>query len=243
MRQLGFWFPDERRYGGSDFVVAPSNETARTWVDRPYAWPDRRLALWGEAGCGKTHLLRLWADRVGALTISGSALRGLPDRLPPGGLAIDDADLAPNDRTLLHWLNCARDVACPVLLAARKPPSAYGAVLPDLVSRLRAFAAVEIGRAEDALLAELAKRLIGRYWRHGDETVEALLPVLPRTPGDMRNALLQTERRLLAEGGRVTAARLRKMLLGDISEPLEDAIGWIDRTKEDRTLPRRTVGK
>jgi chromosomal replication initiation ATPase DnaA len=39
--------------------AAPSNGAALAWLERTADWPDHRLTLWGEPGCGKTHLLRL----------------------------------------------------------------------------------------------------------------------------------------------------------------------------------------
>ena len=49
-----------------DFRAAPSNAAATAWLNRTADWPDRRLLLWGEPGCGKTHLLNIWATRTGA---------------------------------------------------------------------------------------------------------------------------------------------------------------------------------
>ena len=63
MRQLALPFAHRPRFARADFVAAASNAEALAWLDRgrDARWPDHRLALWGEAGCGKTHLLQLWA--------------------------------------------------------------------------------------------------------------------------------------------------------------------------------------
>ena len=92
-QQLALPFPYEPLYDPRDFIAAPSNEAALAWLDRVQDWPERRLTVWGEAGCGKTHLLRNWAARVGAELLDGRALHS-PDALPRhGAVAIDDADL------------------------------------------------------------------------------------------------------------------------------------------------------
>ncbi len=61
--------------------------TERHWPGSDADWPERRLALFGPEGCGKSHLLHIWAERTGrGRTVrpgaDGSGLRCLPD----GGL-------------------------------------------------------------------------------------------------------------------------------------------------------------
>ena len=212
-RQLLLPFGDEPATPAAAFVEAPSNAAALAWLGRVGDWPDRRLAIWGEEGCGKTHLLRTWAAREGADARAGMSLRGLPDRLPPGGLAIDDADAVPDQETLLHWLNAARDAAVPVLLTGRVPPAAYPVRLPDLTSRLRAITAVGIGLAEDELLRELLARMLAeRQWRLDEDFQQWLLPRLPRTPAQLREMVARLDRELLTTGGRITQRAVRDVL-------------------------------
>ena len=74
--QLPLPFPHQPSYAAADFLAAGSNEAALAWLARTGDWPDHRLALWGEAGCGKTHLLRIWAIRHGATVMDGLLCRG-----------------------------------------------------------------------------------------------------------------------------------------------------------------------
>ena len=55
----------------------PPTPLARDWLARPDAWTNGRLVLWGEAGCGKTHLLHLWAASRSAEIMNGATLHGL----------------------------------------------------------------------------------------------------------------------------------------------------------------------
>ena len=61
-------------YARRDFVVAPGNREALAWIDRWPDWPAPALALGGPAGCGKTHLSRIWAERAKAPVIEGHEL-------------------------------------------------------------------------------------------------------------------------------------------------------------------------
>ena len=82
-RQLPLPIPARHAYDEASFLAAGSNEAARTWLGRTEVWPERRLALWGGEDCGKTHLLRIWADRNAAEVIEGPALSGFPEMASP----------------------------------------------------------------------------------------------------------------------------------------------------------------
>lgn len=194
-------FPRVSTHAAVDFVHAPSNDAALTWLDRVADWPQGRLALWGEAGCGKTHLLRRWTDTTGAHYLTGSTLprlEDLPDLPATAGLAIDDADTMAEEATLLHLLNAAGEARLPVLLGARTPPARWPVRLRDLVSRLRAITAVEILPPDDPLLHALLARLFAdRQHRVSSRTQQWLVRRLPRTPGALREAVARLDRAAL----------------------------------------------
>jgi chromosomal replication initiation ATPase DnaA len=211
--QLLLPFSDEPAYAESDFIHAESNAAARAWIARPSEWPERRLAIWGDGGCGKTHLMHIWARRVGASIWAGASLLGLPERLPPGGIGIDDIDAVVDETTLFHWLNGARDAQVPVLLTSRVPPARLPTRLPDLASRLRAFTVVGIDPPEDSLLrALLAHLLSDRQWRLDIDVQERILPLLPRAPARLRAFVARLDRVQLAAGGRVTLGLVKEVL-------------------------------
>lgn len=203
-RQLGLPLPYAPRYAAADFMAAESNEAARAWLARVEAWPERRLALWGEAGTGKTHLLHLWAEANGAALLAGSAL-GAPRSAPKRALAIDAADACADAAALLHVLNGAAEAGCPVLLAGRLPPARWRVDLPDLASRLRAMPAVGIGPAEDELLRALLARLLAERQLAVPAAVQQwLLLRLPRAPGAVCEAVARLDVAALAAGGGIT---------------------------------------
>jgi chromosomal replication initiation ATPase DnaA len=205
VRQLALPFAYVPRFRVEDFIAAPSNAEARAWLGRTAGWPLHRLALYGEAGCGKTHLLQLWAERNGALLLSGPALRRLPELGGSPAIALDDADAAPDETTFLHLLNLAGEMRRPLLLAGRPPPARWRRDLPDLASRLRAMTAVAVGPAEEPLLRALLARLLSdRQLVVGETLQDWLLARLPRHPAALREAVAGLDRQALAAGGRVT---------------------------------------
>jgi chromosomal replication initiation ATPase DnaA len=220
--QLPLPFAHRERYLPDTFWAAPANEEARAWLDRTSEWPDGRLALWGEAGSGKTHLLHIWADRLGATLLDGRTLRGLADLPSTGGIAVDDADTA-EQAALFHLLNAAGEAGLPVLLAARAVPSRWPTTLPDLQTRLRAIVAVGIGRPDDAQLRLLLAKLFADRGIEVAESVQSwLLLRLPRSPAALREAVVRLDQAALARGSAVTRALAAEMLADLLaSEELE----------------------
>ena len=143
--QLLLPFAHAPGYDARDFLPAVSNQEALAWLDA--AWPDRRLALWGPAGCGKSHLLHIWAEQTGRSAADGTGTADLDDLPESGALALDDADTVSPEPLLLHLLNTARDRRLHILLSGRTAPSRWPVRLPDLSSRLRAITAAEIRAA------------------------------------------------------------------------------------------------
>lgn len=202
LRQLPLPLATPPSLPAGPFFEAASNREALAWIERATAWPDQRLLLWGPAGVGKTHLLSRWAEARGGALLAGASLRW-----PAAGaaaLAVDDADLAPEE-PLLHLLNDAARARLPLLLTARASAAAWPIRLADLASRLRGLAAVAIAPPEDDLLrAVLRATCAARQLTVPEPVQEWLLLRLPRTPAALVEATARLDRAALAAGGRVT---------------------------------------
>ena len=218
-RQLGLPFAHQPDFSAVDFLAAPANAAARIWLEDSRTWPSGRLALFGEADVGKTHLLQLWARRRQAIRVQGPALAGLMTMIEedPGhvGVAIDDADLIVDETALLHTLNACAEASVPVLLAGRAPPARWKVRLPDLASRLRALTAVEVEPPDDELLrALLAKLLADRQLAVAPLVQAFLLTRLPRTAAALVETTCRLDRLALATGGRITLRLAAHVLAG-----------------------------
>ena len=147
---------------------------------------------------------------------------GLVSAWPAGALAVDDADLA-GDAALLHLLNAAAEAGQPVLLAARTPPGRWDTALPDLRSRLRAMAAVELPPGDDEFLRTLLVRLLSdRQLAVADSVQDWLLARLPRTPGAVREAAARLDRAALAAGQAVTRPLAAQAVAGLLHDNFAD---------------------
>ena len=196
------------------FLAAACNAAARRWLDHLHDWPDRRLAIFGQAGCGKSHLARAWVGtgRFAQAEAPDPAARPTPDRL-----VIDDADNCPDEHALLHLLNTCAEARTPVLLTGRTPPARWPVRLPDLMSRLRAIQSIAIDPPDDALLrALLTAALADRQLVMAEPVREWLLARLPRTAAALTDAVARLDQASLARQNALTiplaAAALRDLL-------------------------------
>ncbi len=223
--QLPLPFEHQPSYEPGDFIAACSNRDALTWLNAPWSdapWPDHRLALFGPAGCGKSHMLHNWRQRNGAVLLTGPAMNTL-DQVPfQGGLALDDADAVADETLLFHLLNTARDRGLRLLLAARNPPARWPVRLPDLSSRLRAITAAEIAPPDDELFAALLKRLVAdRQLAMSQSAQDWVLHHLPRSPAVLREVVALLDRESLASGVAITRTLAVKVLNQDNFTVLE----------------------
>ena len=213
MRQLALPLPVAASSDARDVIADASNEAAQSWLAKPESWPLGRLALYSDAGHGKTHLARAAATRFGWRWLDGMALRGLPAPAPQGSV-IDDADCVADDVALLHLINLCAERGETLLLIGREAPARWAVRLPDLASRLRATQAVGIGAPSDAMLSALLSKFFADRQLRVDPDVQAwLLTRLPRDAASLAEAVARLDRAALGMGGRITRP-LARLALG-----------------------------
>jgi chromosomal replication initiation ATPase DnaA len=142
-------------------VVSDANLAAVTMIDGWPGWPSPVVVLAGPTGSGKSHLGAIWRAMSGAVAVDR---RRVAEAVAPAEagtpLFIDDADAGGLDETgLFHAVNAVRSAGSSMLITARNFPSAWGVALPDLASRLKAAATLEIGEPDDRLLAGVIAKL------------------------------------------------------------------------------------
>ncbi|MES0178246.1 DnaA regulatory inactivator HdaA [Mesorhizobium sp. M0025] len=159
-RQLPLDLGHGTGYSRDELVVSATNREAAALVDRWPDWPSPVIVLAGPAGSGKTHLGSIWQARANAVAVDtqriGNAITGLGGR----PALIDDVDKTAIDEAgLFHLINEVRGAGATLLLTARRFPAAWRVTLPDLASRLKAAATVEIREPDDLLLAGVITKL------------------------------------------------------------------------------------
>lgn len=192
-------------YAREDFVVAAGNREAVAWIDRWPDWPAPALAVGGPAGCGKTHLGRIWAARAQAAIVEGPDLDGktVADLVAlveiSRALVVERAERTP-ERALFHLYNLMRERRGFLLLLAEHPPAHWRITLPDLASRLRAAPAVAVAAPDDDLLGSIIlKQLADRQLHAGPGVVHYLVSHMERSADAARHVVAALDRRALVE--------------------------------------------
>ena len=72
--QLSFSLPRKVLLNRENYFISRANRNAVSLIENSKAWPLNKLILVGSEGSGKTHLASLWAEKVGAKTLSSTDL-------------------------------------------------------------------------------------------------------------------------------------------------------------------------
>lgn len=213
--------PLVREAGIAPFVRSPANTVA---VDALAGWPDSAgqvMALCGPAGCGKSHLAAIWAERVGAIPLNG-AEAALADPLElEGRPVLLDIARDADDETLFHLINLAQQDGGALLMVSRPSPRRWAVQVPDLRSRLDAVRVVAIDAPDDPVLSAILRaRFAERSIAPGEDVIDYLVRRIDRSAA----AAAAVVERLDAEHRPVTRALARLVL--DTGEDLfEDGAG------------------
>lgn len=225
MAQLTLDLGHRPAFGREDFWVAPGNREAVDWVDRWPAWsgddfvrggPGHALALFGPAGCGKTHLAQVFALRAGARFLDAADVTA-----PAAGdiaagdkaLVLENGETVADPRALFHLLNAVKESVGFLLLTSRAPPARWPVALPDLKSRLAAVPAVRIAAPDDAMIeAVLVKLFADRQLTVAPEVIAYAVRHMDRSFAAMRALVARADAAALAEKRPVTVPLVKSLL-------------------------------
>jgi len=203
-------------FGRDDLLVTPGNREAVEWIDRWPAWPGHALAIFGPAGCGKSHLVHVFALRAQAHVLSAADVRA--DNVArliegPAALALEDGEAVADPRALLHLFNAVKEKGGTLLLTSREPPARWPVVLPDLKSRLTAIPAVRIAPPDDAMMeAVLVKLFADRQIAVAPDVVAYLVRRMDRSFAAARAVVAKADGVSLTGKRAVTIPLIKQVL-------------------------------
>lgn len=191
-----------------DLVVSQANAQAAALIDRWPEWPAPVVLLAGPAGSGKSHLAAIWRDYAGAIELRAADISAHIGEIGAVPVLIDDADQGRLDQEgLFHLINTVRGAGSHLLLTARSFPTAWGVTLPDLASRLKAAATVEIEEPDDMLLAGVITKLFAdRQVEVEPHVVQFLVRRIERSLSTAIRIVDRLDRAALEQKTRITRA-------------------------------------
>jgi chromosomal replication initiation ATPase DnaA len=208
-RQLPLDLRHSPGFSRDDLVVSAANAAAVTLIDRWPDWPSPVVVLAGPAGSGKSHLGAIWREMSSAVECNagliGEEALGAAEL---GPVFIDNVgEAAIDERGLFHLVNAMRGAGKHLLLASRRFPAAWGLKLPDLSSRLKAAATVEIGEPDDQLLAGVITKLFAdRQVEVEPHVVQYLVRRIERSLSTAIRIVERLDRTALEQKSRITRA-------------------------------------
>ncbi len=215
-RQLALDLPHRTALGRDDFLVTQSNTAAVAMIDQWPDWPAKAIILMGPAGSGKSHLVEVWRQKSGARRITARDLSesAVPALLSRGAVAIEDAP-GPrlDEKALFHLLNHASQKNASLLLTSDRHPPQWPVKLADLLSRLTALPAVELGAPTDDLLrGVMVKLFTDRQLSIEESVISYLLLRMPRSLEATRTLVAEIDRRALEEKTEITRGLAARVL-------------------------------
>lgn len=190
---------------------------------------EKMFYLWGETGCGKSHLLQASCHFLGQ---QGHACAYLPlkefihtdpailDNLEQLHLiAIDDLDLlagnAAWEEALFHCYNriAASQNSTRLIMASSMPLASLSIQLPDLQSRLSACMIFQLIALNDETYLDLLRdRATQRGLQLPEDVGQFLIQRAPRNPGQLLALFEQLDHAAWTEKHRLTIPFVKKIL-------------------------------
>lgn len=213
--QLPLSLPFSPALSREEFIVSSANVEAFALIETWPNWTVPIAALYGPAGCGKTHLASIWREKSEAEWIAATDLH-LADVQRAAARVIEDVDSVVPTRERDSALFCAMRTAgprAPLLLTGLAPPPQWPCTLPDLASRFSAIVAVSVGIPDERVLAELAQKLFAeRQLPVPQEVIAHMLLVLERSPAAVRAFVAEADATALSEARPVNLSLVRRLL-------------------------------
>ena len=215
--QTAFKLPVRSVTGRADFFTAPENAQAVAMID---SFPNGFYGalIFGEKGCGKTHLAHLFADTVFQKTGKRPEIVPFKDWDAQADtetpfVVLEDVSSPVDERALFHLLNRVKAANGFVLMTSETVPAGWGLKLPDLITRLKALPCVQIEPPGDALMqAVLIKQFADRQLSVAPEVIAYLLKNTERSFAALSDVVQRADELSLEKKQAVTVPLIRRVL-------------------------------
>lgn len=219
MSQIPFHWPARTSYALQDFIPGTCNQEALQFLE---CWPGKatgKAIITGPAFCGKTHLVRWWAERTHAGTIDVTQLgKQSSDSLwgEHRACVLEDIHMISEEEAFFHLLRHAESYGLSLLMTSRVPARQLSLSLPDLRSRLVTLPDIEMHAPDEAVLRlYFIKCFSDHQWHVGSEIIAYLLPRMERSFASIRALVDRIEQKLAQTNREISISLVRTCLQKD----------------------------
>ncbi len=204
--QLPLALSYRKAFGREDFMVAPCNREAVSWIDKFPNWPVPAVLIYGETGSGKTHLARIFSEYK-------MEARDLTDDFMPffqKKIVVENLEELASEVALFHLFNFVRDLGGFLLLTAKYIPTFH---LPDLRSRMMTVPKAAISMPDERFVFEVLQKAFEERHIWVDEAVISYaVRHMARSFREIQDVIQTADALSLAEGRRITIPVMRETL-------------------------------
>ena len=163
MEQLIFKFPFSKKYYEQDFFVSSNNFSAYKLIESWPNWPGKWLNIFGQAGCGKTHLAKILEkkiDKIKLIEAENINNKIVEDLNSLDCLIIDNFDNNIDEKLLYSIFNQSKQLENYILINSITSIKDLKINLEDLKSRIRSFLFIGIELPTDDLLKVIISKTL-----------------------------------------------------------------------------------
>ncbi len=197
-----------------DFLIGAGNELAHARILAWPHWPDGVTVLVGPPASGKSHLVRIFADRSRAVTASPETIGALAADNGTLPVVVEDVDRAGYDeQALFHLLNQAMRGQRSLLVTAREDIAQWTLTTDDVRSRMRRAAAFRLEISDDIELSQMMVKLFAdRQIKVDPRIVTYVVARMERSHEEAAMLVDDMDRLALAKGTAITRAIASEVL-------------------------------
>ena len=204
--QLPLMLSYRKAFGRSDFMVAPCNKEAISWIDKWPNWPVPAVLIYGESGSGKTHLASIFSEyRLEAKDLTKDFIPYFQKKI-----VVENLEELSSEEALFHLFNFVRDMGGYLLLTARAIPEFK---LVDLKTRIQSVPKAAIFMPDEAFVNEVLMHAFAERHILVEEYVLAYaMTHMARSFRAIQNLIQTADELSLAEGRKITIPVIKETL-------------------------------
>ncbi len=216
MSQLVFKFPFKTKYFEQDFYVSSNNFLAYKLIESWPNWAGKWLNVYGEKGCGKTHLSKILERKISKVKVINA--KNINDLLiheivKIDCLIIDDFENSINENLLFSLLNQSKQHDTYILINSVYPIAKSIFKLKDLQSRINSFTYIGIDLPTDDLLKVIiAKSFSDKQINLDPKVSDYIIKNIDRSYEKMLKFVKDIDELSLSSGKSININLIKKLL-------------------------------
>ena len=216
MDQLTLKFPFSKKYYEQDYYVSSNNFSAYKLIDGWPNWPGKWLNIFGESGCGKTHLSKILEQKIKKTKLIEA--KNINDKLISNlnsfeCLIIDNFDNNINENLFYSVLNQSKQLDIFVLINSKNSIKKNQFNLNDLKSRISSFVFIGIELPTDDLLKVIITKVLSdKQIKISAKLIDFIINNVERSYKKMFKFLKELDELSLSTGKSININLIKKVL-------------------------------